>query len=799
VDEPSASPPPPPPTTADRNERANDVPAGLSAGEVAARVDAGKVNLSSVQSSRSLGQIVRANVFTRFNAILGVLLAVILVIGPINDSLFGLVLVSNAAIGIIQEVRAKRTLDRLTLLAAPHATVARGGRSVELTVEELVLDDTLALRAGAQIVVDAVVLDSAGLEVDESLLSGESEPRVKAVGDEVLSGSFVSAGSGWARAIRVGPDAYAATLARQARRFTLVRSDLRAGVDRILQLVTWVMVPTAALLVSTQLLNNPHVTDAIRGSVAGVGSMVPEGLVLLASVAMAVGVLRLGRRQVLVQELAAVETLARVDVVCLDKTGTLTQGVMTVAATDVLVPDMPVAEALGALAGADPDPNTTLRAVAAAYPPPQDWDPDTVVPFSSVRKWSAASFGSRGTWVLGAPEVLAVDADHGAVGAAAGHRMLLLARSPNSLEGATGLPADLEPVALVALDDVLRPDAAETLAYFKRQGVTLKVISGDNPVTVAAIAARVGLAGGNDALDARQLPDDPEALADIAEATTVFGRVQPRQKQALVAALQARGHVVAMTGDGVNDVLAMKDADIGVALGAGSSATRSVAQLVLLDNSFASLPAVVAEGRRVIANVERVANLFVTKTVYATLLAIAVGVARLPFPFLPRQLTVISSLTIGIPAFLLALGPNSDRARPGFLNRVASFALPVGAVAAVATFVAYALARAEGTGLAAARTSATCVLLAIGLWALALLYRPLTIARRALLAAMAAAFGVVVIVPGLREFYGLTLPPIWTWTQMVVIAVGAGLSLETGAEVVNRWSRWRATKARPAG
>jgi len=772
---------------------------------VAARVAAGKVNTSSVQSSRTLGQIVRANVVTRFNAILGVLLVVILVVGPINDSLFGLVLVANAAIGIVQEVRAKRTLDRLTLLAAPRATVARDGRSVELTVEELVLDDTLALRAGGQIVVDAVVLDSAGLEVDESLLSGESEPRVKAPGDEVLSGSFVSAGSGWARAIRVGPDAYAATLAHQARRFTLVRSDLRAGVDRILQLVTWVMVPTAVLLVSTQLVNNPHLADAIRGSVAGVGSMVPEGLVLLASVAMAVGVLRLGRRQVLVQELAAVETLARVDVVCLDKTGTLTQGVMTVATTEVLDPEAPAAEALGALAAADPDPNATLRAVAAAYPPPQDWHPDKVVPFSSARKWSAASFGSRGTWVLGAPEVLTVgdgngqpaagDRRHGAEGAAAGHRMLLLARSPASLDGATRLPANLEAVALVALDDLLRPDAAETLTFFRRQGVTLKVISGDNPATVAAIAARVGLAGGNDALDARHLPDDPEELADIAEATTVFGRVQPQQKQALVAALQARGHVVAMTGDGVNDVLAMKDADIGVALGAGSSAARSVAQLVLLDNSFASLPAVVAEGRRVIANVERVANLFVTKTVYATLLAIAVGVASLPFPFLPRQLTVISSLTIGIPAFLLALGPNAERARPGFLNRVASFALPVGAVAAVATFVAYALSRAEGTGLAEARTSATCVLLAIGLWALALLYRPLTIARRALLVAMAAAFGVVVIVPGLRTFYGLTLPPIWIWTEMVVIAVGAGLSLETGAGLVNRWSRWRARAA----
>jgi cation-transporting ATPase E len=746
---------------------------------------------------------VRANVFTRFNAILGVLLVIIVVVGPLNDSLFGVVLVANTAIGIIQEVRAKRTLDRLTLLSAPRATVARDGSIVELAVEELVLDDVVGLRPGAQIMVDAIVLDTVGLEVDESLLSGESEPRTKHAGDEVLSGSFVSAGSGWARAIRVGADAYAADLARQARRFTLVRSDLRAGVDRILQIVTWVMAPVAVLLVSTQLVNNPNLSDAIRGSVAGVGSMVPEGLVLLSSVAMAVGVLRLGRRRVLVQELAAVETLARVDVVCLDKTGTLTQGVMTVTATDVLDPDAPVAAALGALAAVDPSPNATLVAVASAYPAPDGWDHETVVPFSSARKWSAASFGDRGSWVLGAPEVVGADgadrfvdsAERGAAQATAGHRVLLLARTSGPLAGDAELPGDLEPVAVVALEELLRPDAADTLAYFTRQGVTLKIISGDNPVTVAAVAARVGLADGSDAVDARHLPDDPEDLADMAEATAVFGRVQPQQKRALVAALQARGHVVAMTGDGVNDVLAMKDADIGVALGAGSSATRAVAQLVLLDDSFKSLPAVVGEGRRVIANVERVANLFVTKTVYATLLAVAVGVARLPFPFLPRQLTVISSLTIGIPAFLLALGPNADRARPGFLHRVATFALPVGAVAAAATFAAYAIARAEGISLAGARTSATCVLLAIGLWALALLYRPLTIARRCLLMAMAAAFGVVVVVPGLRGFYGLTLPPLWAWTEMVIIAVGAGLSLETGSGVVNRWSRWRSRLA----
>ncbi len=807
MDKPSA--PQPPPSTADGAEAASGIgigplatPHGLSAAEVATRVDQGKVNVSTVQSSRTFGQIVRANVFTRFNAILGVLLAVIVVVGPIHDGLFGIVLVANMAIGIIQEVRAKRTLDRLTLLAAPRATVVRDGQVTELAVDDLVLDEMVALRPGGQIVVDAEIVGGAGLEVDESLLTGESEPQAKGPGDEVMSGSFVSAGSGWSRAVRVGPDAYAARLAHQARRFTLVRSDLRAGVDRILQLVTWVIIPVAILLVTTQLVNNPSIPDAIRGSVAGVGSMVPEGLVLLASVAMAVSVLRLGRRNVLVQELAAVETLARVDVVCLDKTGTLTQGVMTVSDTDVLDPTAPVAEALGALAAADPEPNATLRAVAVAYPAPDGWHPARVVPFSSARKWSAASFGALGSWVLGAPDVLAVDgaghvadsAKQGAERVAAGNRVLLLARSSGDLNGDASLPPDLEPVALVVLEELLRPEAAETLAFFERQGMTLKVISGDNPVTVAAIAARVGLVGSADAVDARHLPDDPEALADVAEATTVFGRVQPQQKRALVAALQARGHVVAMTGDGVNDVLALKDADIGVALGAGSSAARAVAQLVLLDNSFGSLPAVVAEGRRVISNVERVANLFVTKTVYATLLAVAVGVAQLPFPFLPRQLTVISTLTIGLPAFLLALAPNTDRARPGFLHRVASFALPVGTVAAVATFASYALARAEGVGLPAARTSATCVLCAIGLWVLALLYRPLTPARRMLLVAMASAFLVVIIVPGLREFYGLSLPPIWTWSQTIAIAVAAGLSLETGTGIVHRWSRWKTNR-----
>jgi cation-transporting ATPase E len=744
---------------------------GLSEAEVRERFQRGEVNDVPTTPSRTVKEIVRANVFTRFNALLGGLLVVILIVGPLQDALFGGVLIANSLIGILQELSAKRTLDRLAVLTAPKARIVRSGAVLELPVSSVVMDDVLELQPGDQVVVDGEVLDAQGLEIDESLLSGEAEPVRKEVGNEVLSGSFVSAGSGRYRATRVGRAAYAVKLAEEARRFTLTRSELRAGIDRILRIVTWVIIPTATLLMISQLRSTPKVPPALRASVAGTVAMVPEGLVLLTSVAFAVGVVRLARRKVLVQELPAVEVLARVDTLCIDKTGTLTEGRLVVEEVEVLVADREHAEALAALAASDPHPNATLRAIGEQFArTPEGWALTGAVPFSSARKWSAASFGAKGTWVLGAPDVLLAESPTGDPILAkadslaeAGRRVVLLACASEALADER-LPGRLEPVAIVVLGDRAREDAAKTLAYFARQGVGVKVISGDHPQTVAAIASRLGAKGADDAVDARLLPEDPAELARALDDHSIFGRVTPQQKRAMVKALQSRGHVVAMTGDGVNDVLALKDADIGIAMGSGSAATRSVAQLVLLSSTFDPLPAVVNEGRRVLGNIERTANLYVTKTVYAMLLALGVGVGGLAFPFLPRHLTLIGALTIGIPSFFLALAPNTERARPGFLRRVMRFTIPAGTLAAAATFLAYRLAVDEpGVTLTEARTAATMVLCWIGILILTIIAAPLTRPRLLLIWSMVAAFVAVMLVPTARTFFALRPPPLIVW------------------------------------
>jgi cation-transporting ATPase E len=750
---------------------------GLTAAEVAERRASGQVNDVPTAPSRTVREIVRANVLTRFNALLGSMLVVILIVGPIQDALFGFVLIANAAVGIFQELRAKRTLDRLAVLTSPRARLVREGEVRESPVTEVVLDDVLELQPGDQVVVDGEVLDGRGLEVDESLLTGESEPVAKEAGAEVLSGSFVAAGSGRFRATRVGPEAYAAQLAEQARRFTLTRSELRAGIDQILRIVTWLIVPTAILLVISQLRSHASVADALAGSVAGTVAMVPEGLVLLTSVAFAIGVVRLARRKVLVQELPAVEVLARVDVLCIDKTGTLTEGRLVVEEVEILHEDGTHREALAALAASDPHPNATLRAIGESFPEaPAGWRLTRAVPFSSARKWSAAEFGERGTWVLGAPDVLLRGGGSGPYlakaleHAEAGRRVVLLGRAGEATEGA-GAPDALVPVAFVVLGDRVRETASQTLGYFAKQGVEVKVISGDHPETVAAVARRVGLESAEGSFDARELPTERDDLAEVLERRSVFGRVTPQQKRAMVEALRSRGHVVAMTGDGVNDVLALKDSDIGIAMGSGSSATRAVAQLVLLDSTFDALPSVVGEGRRVLGNIERTSNLYVTKTVYAMLIALAVGVVGLQFPFLPRHLTLIGALTIGIPSFFLALAPNNERARPGFLRRVLRFTIPAGTLAAMATFLGYVLARDEpGVSLTEAQTTATMVLLWIGFLVLSVIAAPLTTWRLVLVWAMPALFALVMLFPVTREFFALDPPPLIVWLAAFGIA-----------------------------
>ncbi|MFF4901018.1 HAD-IC family P-type ATPase [Streptomyces sp. NPDC001068] len=764
-------------------------PGGLTAAEVARRIARGEVNDVPVRSSRSIGEIVRANVFTRFNAIIGVLWVVMLVVAPIQDSLFGFVILANTGIGIVQEWRAKKTLDSLAVIGESRPTVRRDGAAVEVATSAIVLDDLIEIGPGDKVVVDGVCAEADGLEIDESLLTGEADPVVKRRGDQVMSGSFVVAGGGAFSATRVGREAYAAQLAEEASRFTLVHSELRTGISTILKYVTWMMVPAAVGLVATQLVvKNNGLKDAVARTVGGIVPMVPEGLVLLTSVAFAIGVIRLGRRQCLVQELPAIEGLARVDTVCLDKTGTLTEGGMDVTELRALdgVDEGYVRRVLGSLGESDPRPNASLKAIIDAYPDSEDWRCVESLPFSSARKYSGATFsegdGELSTWLLGAPDVL-LGADDPALAETVrlneeGLRVLLLARATRDLDD-PGVAHGAAATALVVLEQRLRPDAADTLRYFADQEVRAKVISGDNAVSVGAVAAKLGLSGTT--VDARRLPAEPAEMAEALDEGTVFGRVTPQQKRDMVGALQSRGHTVAMTGDGVNDVLALKDADIGVAMGSGSEATRAVAQIVLLDNSFATLPSVVAEGRRVIGNITRVATLFLVKTVYSVLLAVFVVCWQVEYPFLPRHLTLLSTLTIGIPAFFLALAPNKERARPHFVRRVMRYSIPGGVLAGAATFVTYLIARHYYTGagsLDAETSAATVTLFLISMWILAIIARPYNWWRVALVASMGVAFVFVLVVPALQSFFALKLVgAVMPWTA-VGVAVVASVVLE---------------------
>jgi cation-transporting ATPase E len=785
--------------------------AGLTAAQVAERVADGRTNHVPTRSSRSLGAIVRANVLTWFNGLIGALFVIMLVVGPIQDALFGFVIIFNALIGIVQELRAKRTLDSLAIVGEARPRVRRDGAERQVRAEELVLDDVLLLGPGEKIPVDGRVLESTALEVDESLLTGEADPVRKGVGDEALSGSFVVAGRGAMRAERVGGDAHAAQLAAEAQEFTLVRSELRDGVAQIIKYLTYLLIPAGILQIIVQTSIAGGFRKGVSRTVAGIVPMVPEGLVLLTSVAFAVGVVRLGRRNCLVQELPAIEGLARVDTVCLDKTGTLTEGGMRLAGVEVLdagadtsdasdTPDTEahVREVLGALGALEERPNATMAAIIEACPadPDSPWRARTVAAFSSARKWSGATFDDgHGTWLIGAPDILGAGtpaARRAEEAGSTGLRVLLLAHSPTELSADGGnSTADLapRPVALVTLEQRIREDAAPTLEYFELQNVGLKVISGDNAVSVGAVAHKLGLPGAGHPVDARELPE--QAAADFAgqvEGNSVFGRVTPRQKQQMVTALQGRGHTVAMTGDGVNDVLALKSADIGVAMGSGSGAARAVAQIVLLDERFATLPSVVAEGRRVVGNIERVSNLFLAKSFESFLLVVLTGIGRLPYPFLPRHSTLIGTLTIGAPSFFLALAPNLARARTGFVRRVLRFAVPAGLINGAAAFVSYYLARlAPGATLPTEQTSAMITLFTASLAVLLLVARPLLWWKSLLVGTMAGLFVLALVLPVGRRFFQLQFG---AW-QQTAASFGVAVVAAVVLELLWRWSQAR--------
>ncbi|NHZ71372.1 MAG: HAD-IC family P-type ATPase [Proteobacteria bacterium] len=710
----------------------------------------------------------------------------ILVFGHPADAMFGFVMIANALIGIVQELRAKATLDRLTVLAAPRVNVHRTQGHLEIPGNEIVLGDILLLGRGEQVPVDGKIIRADGLEVSEALLTGEADAVRKGRGDGVLSGSFVVSGTGVIGVTAVGASSYANQLAAEAKKFTLSPSELTASINQILKIVTWLIIPTSALLLWSQLASGQSITDGIVGSVAGVVAMVPQGLVLLVSMSLAVAVIRLGKRNVLVQELPAVEMLARVNVVGVDKTGTLTSGGITFERVVPLVDSVgDVSDLLASIAQADPDPNATMSALGDAF---RTDNPRRVVdrlPFSSERKTSAVAFDDGSAWIIGAPEfVLPTEGAESTIGqisvfTSQGRRVLVVATTDASDVESGDVVCD-EPTLLLVFSEEIRSDAPATVAYFTEQAVEVKVISGDAAATVEAVANSVGIPGSK-SIDATTLPDSSDAaFAQAAVETTVFGRVTPEQKRDLVASLQDAGRVVAMTGDGVNDVLSVKQADLGIAMGSGTGATRAVAQLVLLDDRFSSLPHVVAEGRRVVANMERVASLFLTKTVYATLLAVLIGFIGLPFPFLPRHMTLVGAFTIGIPAFILSFENQERPIRAGFMTRVLGFAIPAGVISGVFLFVLYGISRIDrfGFSLSQSRTGATTLMVVLGLVVLYELVSPPSLSHLLLISSLFAGYLLVLAVPAGQKLFELEFPGIYAWAVIAVVSLIAGLTLK---------------------
>lgn len=835
---------------------------GLNADEVSYAVENGDVNITTNRTSRSVLSIVRANVFTLFNAIIFVAMVVVLATGSWKDAVFGFVILINTGIGVVTELRAKHTLDRLSILVASQSIVRRGGKNVFINHCDIVLGDLLWVRAGDQVPADVQVLESWGLEMDESMLTGESATVRKAAEDLVYSGSTAVSGVALARVTAVGGNSYAARLAAQAKVYTKTISDLSRGINTILKWMTIVVVPLCALLVWSQISKvggfalawqTGNWRSAVVSAVAGVVGMIPEGLVLLTSLNFAVAAMRLARKKTLIQELESVETLARVDCLNLDKTGTITDGGIAFVGVDLLDDNLSdvakqssadafdlndglrgfVNQALFDLSNEE-NPNATGIAIREGLGSKDTFSKglndknvenqgvfsgcviNNRLPFSSSRKWSAINYkhkdGSFETWYMGAPEVLVSairefrdcsdgnsDSNYSNMRsheqfdrilhtvneyAQKGERVLLLALDDSdscdsTFSDSPTISSNARPVALVRCSEKIRSDARQTLAWFRKQGVRCRVISGDNPITVAAVAEKVGLTGDSKpvAMDARNLPKDVNQLSQVLENVDVLGRVLPDQKKAIVQALHAKGHVVAMTGDGVNDTLALKEADLGVAMGNAAPAAKAVAQVVLVDSRFSHLPDVVARGRQVMANMERVAGLFLVKTVYSALISAGVVLLGLHFPYLPRHITYIGSLTIGIPAFLLALAPNSRRYIPGFLHRVVRFALPNGVAVAIsvlvtAVFAPMMLVRGlDASGVSASKlivgaaksldvTRSICavVVFALGVVVLATVSKPIFSWRGIMVLCFALAGVVGAFIPFVAHFFDLHIP-----------------------------------------
>ncbi|HEV7616326.1 MAG TPA: HAD-IC family P-type ATPase [Solirubrobacterales bacterium] len=770
---------------------------GLSANEAEKRLR--KLGPPPETSSRSTSSIVAGNVFTLFNAIIGVFFVLDLGLGLYADSLFGLIAVVNSYIGIRQELKAKATLDELAVLVAPRAKVVRDDALVELDANEVVPGDVVRVEPGDQLVADGAAVASRGMTVDESMLTGEADGIRKAEGDRLLSGSFCVSGSGHYLVDAVREESYAGRLAGEARAFRHPPSPLQKEVNRVILASTYVMLPLAAILVLSLSLHNTGLEEAAQTATAGLVTLIPEGLVLLMSVTFAVAAVRLARRDTLVQQMSATESLAAVDTICVDKTGTLTAGELRLAGVE-FAEGVEAATAQGALASfaaSAGDRNRTLETIAEKFPGEAE-RVSAEVPFSSEWKWSGATLagGGSSTYVLGAPDVLT---EAGALTlppglarkleeeTAAGRRVVAFGQAEAALpaDPATAPPPRLTPLALVVLEETLRPDAAETIAFMREQEVDLKLISGDARATVTAVAYAVGVPREAGVVEGSELPDDPAALAEVALANTVFCRIKPEQKKALVAALVDAGRYVAMIGDGVNDVPALKQARMAVAMGSGTQVTKGVADVVLLKDQFSRLPEAIGEGRRIARNIHRLGRLYLTKTVYAATLILLVAVPGFAFPFLPRHLTLAALLTIGIPSFVLALAPSDGPLYRGRLLRaLAAFAVPAGVATAIGSILSFFLVDTVfGGNLEAGRTAATTTLIVLGLSFVLLLERgpgrehiAIQSYMLALVAGLGALYALILAAAPVREFFEMELLTATEWF-LSLLSAAVGLTL----------------------
>ena len=778
---------------------ANDVPLhGLTQEEVRAHREQGRTNTMPRRTEGGVADILRRNVLTLFNLLNLCLAGLLLWVGSHRDMLFLGVVLSNTLIGTIQELRAKRTHDRLQLLSEGRVRVMRDGVECRLSPQELVLDDVVLLSRGDQIPADATVLSGAG-EADESLLTGESAPVSKAAGDTLYSGSFLVSGSVAARLTAVGADSYAGQLQLSARRVKRAQSELMRDMRRIIRWVSVLIVPIGAAMFSRQYASvDLGLRDAVTGTVASMLGMIPEGLILLTSVSLAAGVVALGRRNALVNELFGIETLARTDVVCMDKTGTLTSGEMVLDRTLALngVPPEEIAAYMAALLRASSDETPTVRALAEAFPASNAPEIAQAVPFSSARKWSAAQAEGLGSVVLGAPErLLKGEALKQAQALAAqGLRVLALLCAPAPLCG-EALPEGLVPAALLCLRDALRPNVQKTVRYFGEQGVTLKVISGDSPLTVSHAAAAAGVPGADRMVDLSTIEGEKDYTA-LSRHYTIFGRVSPQDKQGLIEALRKDGHGVAMVGDGVNDIPALKAADCSIAMAGGSDAACRVAQITLLDADFDVMPRIVLEGRRVINNITRAASLFLVKNIFSLLLSVLLLIFPFAYPFAPIQLTLVSSLTIGIPSFVLALQPSRDRVSGSFLRNVIMRALPGGVCTAALIIPLMAFSNRLGFSAETVSTLSTLIAGYSGMVALFLTCLPLNPLRGALVALMSAAFAAAVLF--FPQVFYLTPIAGTQWAMLAAAAVLAPVVQVGLGALVRRAGHKRPAAAHPA-